>query len=77
MLLGKMGQLKPASKCHASFLLTNGYINFYYLDVFTELAQLAMSVSRLSVCVCHRGKPASWWIGDFWSRRVSLLLANL
>ena len=27
MLLGKMGQLIPASKCHASFLLTNGYIN--------------------------------------------------
>ena len=27
----------------------------------------------MCVCVCHRGKPASRWTGDFWSKSVSLL----
>ena len=37
------------------------------------------SVSKLRfpcVCVFHRGKLASWWTGDYWSKIVSLILSH-
>ena len=34
-------------------------------------------MSRVSVCVCHHGNPASWWNGDFWSKGILLILENL
>ena len=36
-----------------------------------------MSISLVCVCVCHRGNPASWWTGDFWSKSVSLLNTSI
>ena len=52
------------------------------MDDFSESTHWADEVSKLQcpsvvylcVCVCHGGNPASWWAGDFWSKRVSLIL---
>ena len=35
------------------------------------------SVVCLCVCVCHRGNLASRWTGDFWSKRITLMLEYL
>ena len=55
---------------------------FLYFFFFTEWTHhwadsvsVAMSVSRVCVCVCHRRKPASRWTGDFWLKNVLLILA--
>ena len=51
-------------------------------SIFTESAHRASSISKsrclwlvcLSVCLCHRGNPASWWTGEFWSLILAIFL---
>ena len=51
--------------------ISNDIFFFYGLNLVFEIffntlgLKVAMFVSRVCVCVCHRGNPASRWTGDF------------
>ena len=78
--------------CHRKCFSTCKFYRCYYphtprdsvspvWGIFTESALWANSFSKSRcpnvVCVCHRGKLAPRWTGDFRSRSVSLILAYL
>ena len=52
--------------------------NFHWISPLGRFSLwVEMSVSRVCVCVCHHGNPASRWTGDFGSKNVSLILSYL
>ena len=51
---------------------TTGPLTFHYIDSVSK--SLCPSVV---CCVCHCGKLSSRWTGDFWSKSMLLILAEL